>query len=255
MAATRRTTSRPCSDSVADPEELAPGVTIIRNVTSWSLTRHGEGADAVIVAPGGAFHFLAIEHEGHEVARRLVAALGVTAYVLEYRTIATPADHAGFLEALSAIWTAPGGLEAVVEPLLPSLREDAAAALADARARHERVALFGFSAGARLTVEALRSSSPPDAAVLVYPPPIPDLDGALEGAPPIITVMAADDPLTTHGAEVLHRTWRAAGASSELHLFAEGGHGFGTNPTGGPVDAWLDLVTRWLAAQGLGTLR
>jgi dienelactone hydrolase len=236
----------------SEPEDFAPGVTIIRNVTSWALTRHGEGAHAVIVAPGGAFHFLAIEHEGHEVARRLVSTLDVSAYVLEYRTIATPADQAGFRDALTAIWTAPGGLEGVVAPLLPSLREDAAAALADVRSRHERVAMLGFSAGARLTVEALRSPSPPDAAVLVYPPPLPDLDAAPHGAPPVVTVMAADDPLTTAGAEAIHRTWRAAGRSSELHLFADGGHGFGTNPTGGPVDAWLDLVSTWLRHQGFG---
>lgn len=236
----------------SDPEDLAPGVTIIRNVTSWALTRHGDGAHAVIVAPGGAFHFLAIEHEGHEVARRLASALDVTAHVLEYRTITTPPDQAGFREALTAIWTTPGGLEGIVAPLLPSLREDAAAALADVRARHERVAMLGFSAGARLTVEALRSASPPDAAVLVYPPPLPDLDVAPDGAPPVITVMAADDPLTTAGAEAIHRSWRAADRPSELHLFAEGGHGFGTNPTGGPVDAWLDLVVRWLDHQGFG---
>ncbi|HYD10165.1 MAG TPA: dienelactone hydrolase family protein, partial [Acidimicrobiales bacterium] len=222
------------------PEDFAPGVTIVRNVTEPFLTRHGDGDgdDAVIVVPGGAYHFLAIEHEGHEVARRLVERLGVTAYVLAYRTVETPVDEEGFRAALAAIWTSGGGLDAVSERVLPSLREDGSWALADVRPRHRRVAMLGFSAGARLTVEALLSASPPDAAALVYPPPLPDLP-VPSPPPPIITVMAADDPLTTVGAEALHRAWRAAGASSELHLFATGGHGFGTNRTGHAVDAWL----------------
>ena len=224
-------------------EDLAPGVRIVRNVTSPALHRHGDGRAGLIVSPGGAFHFLAIEHEGHEVARRLVERLDVTAYVLQYRTIATPDDRAGFRAALGAIWTTPGGLDGVVQPLLPSLREDGAWALADVRARHHRVAMLGFSAGGRLTHEVVRSTSPPDAAAFVYPPP---LDVVAVPSVPIFTVMAADDPLSTTGAEALHREWRAAGASSELHLFAEGGHGFGTNPTGKPVDRWLDLVGEWL---------
>jgi dienelactone hydrolase len=230
-------------------EELAPGVTIVRNVTSWALTRHGDGADAVIVAPGGAFHFLSIEHEGHEVARRLVASLGVTAYVLEYRTLTTPADAEGFRAALARIYTE--GIDAVMAPAIPAACEDGIAAVADVRTRHDRVALLGFSAGARLALEALWHGAALDAIALVYPPPVVVPAGATPV--PAFTLMAADDPLTTAGAQAVHDAWRAGGASSELHLFAEGGHGFGTNPTGKPVDRWLDLLTDWLGAQGFGS--
>ena len=231
--------------SASEPEDFAPGVRIVRNVTSAALHAHGDGRAGLIVAPGGAFHFLAIEHEGHEVARRLAARLDATAYVLQYRTIPTPEDDAGFRAALGAIWTAPGGLEGVAAPLLPSLLEDGTWALTDVRSRHERVAMIGFSAGARLTHEVVQSSSRPDAAAFVYPPP---LDVTAVPSVPIFTVMAADDPLSTAGAEALHHAWRVAGASSELHLFAEGGHGFGTNPTGKPVDRWLELLGDWLEA-------
>lgn len=48
---------------------------------------------AVIVCPGGAWHFLAIEHEGTEVARWL-AVRGVAAFVLRYRLIRTGKDLA-----------------------------------------------------------------------------------------------------------------------------------------------------------------
>lgn len=44
---------------------------------------------AVIVAPGGGFMFLAMEHEGRQVARAL-ADHGVTAFVLKYRVNPTP---------------------------------------------------------------------------------------------------------------------------------------------------------------------
>ena len=58
------------------PEEiayLADGLKVIRNVVRPSLTAslpHPTNASgtAVIVAPGGAYHFLAYEHEGTQVA-------------------------------------------------------------------------------------------------------------------------------------------------------------------------------------------
>ena len=235
---------------MAEPEELFPGVTIVRNITSWSLTAHGDGRSAVIVAPGGAFHFLAIEHEGHEVARRLVAALDVTAYVIEYRTIETPVDADGFAAVLARLSTPD--IHALMAPAIRPAGEDGLAAIADVRTRHERVAIVGFSAGARLTLEAMALGATLDAAALVYPPPVGDVTAVRDA--PMFTLMAADDPLTTAGAVAVHDAWRAAGGSSELHLFAEGGHGFGTNATGKPVDRWLDLLVDWLGAQGFDSV-
>ena len=46
---------------------------------------------AVVVCPGGGYHVLAIDHEGHDVARWLNAK-GIAAVVLEYRLIPTPDD-------------------------------------------------------------------------------------------------------------------------------------------------------------------
>ncbi len=42
----------------------------------------------MIVCPGGGFRILAIDHEGHEVARWLNS-LGVAAFVLKYRVMRT----------------------------------------------------------------------------------------------------------------------------------------------------------------------
>src|SRR4029079_3585444 len=84
-----------------EQETLAPppiGIRVVRNVTQPTLTAYlPDGAAAtgaaVIVCPGGAFHFLAIEHEGTQVAQWLNAR-GVAAFVLRYRLIETPVDEA-----------------------------------------------------------------------------------------------------------------------------------------------------------------
>ncbi|HWU01220.1 MAG TPA: alpha/beta hydrolase, partial [Novosphingobium sp.] len=70
----------------------------VRNVTFPTLTPvlpapgKATGA-AVVVAPGGAFMLLAMDHEGWGVARAL-AARGIAAFVLKYRLLPTPRDEA-----------------------------------------------------------------------------------------------------------------------------------------------------------------
>src|SRR5215472_947815 len=88
--------SQPEHESHNPPNDIR----IIRNVVWPTLTvylpdpRIATGT-GIVVAPGGAFHFLAIDHEGHDVARWLVER-GVAAFVLRYRVIPTPADDEGF---------------------------------------------------------------------------------------------------------------------------------------------------------------
>lgn len=227
------------------PVPFAPGVEIVRNVTVPTLTPHlpdGEARAAVIVAPGGAYRFVAIEHEGHALARWLCDR-GFAAYVLTYRVVPTPPDEAGLRDHLGAMFTQPGGWEAAVPD---ALLADGPQAVRRARERHERVLMIGISAGAKLTVETLRAGATLDAVALLYPPHVDDMDAAPGGAPPLFTVMAADDPLGTRGALRLHELWREAGQHSELHLFDRGGHGFGMNPTGLPVDRWTELLGAWL---------
>src|SRR5216684_3581394 len=65
----------------------------VRNVTQPTLTvflPHPAMATgtAVIICPGGAFHSLAIDHEGMDVARWLNMR-GVAAFVLKYRLLPT----------------------------------------------------------------------------------------------------------------------------------------------------------------------
>ena len=82
------------------------GVIGVRNVSKPTLVPvlpagPSTGA-AVIVAPGGAFLGLAIDHEGWQVARWL-ANHGIAAFVLKYRLLPTPRDNAQFRDENNAV--------------------------------------------------------------------------------------------------------------------------------------------------------
>jgi dipeptidyl aminopeptidase/acylaminoacyl peptidase len=48
---------------------------------------------------------------------------------------------------------------------------------------------------------------------------------------------------------VMYEALRDAGVSAELHLFAEGGHGFGLRYVAGkPVETWPELLQAWIRA-------
>jgi acetyl esterase/lipase len=47
---------------------------------------------AIIVAPGGGFHFLAIDHEGTNIAKLLVKK-GITVFILKYRVFHIQSDN------------------------------------------------------------------------------------------------------------------------------------------------------------------
>ena len=81
-------------DQLEEELSLSDGLRVVRNVTQPSLTVYPEAkpnGTAVIIAPGGAWHFLAIEHEGRQVAAWLTAR-GITAFILKYRLLRTGAD-------------------------------------------------------------------------------------------------------------------------------------------------------------------
>src|SRR5688572_3389754 len=90
-----------------EQETLAPppiGIKVVRNVTQPTLTAYlpdpaAASRAAVIVCPGGAFHFLAIEHEGTQVAHWLNMR-GVAAFLLRYRLIETAVDEGVFSQQI-----------------------------------------------------------------------------------------------------------------------------------------------------------
>jgi hypothetical protein len=44
----------------------------------------------------------------------------------------------------------------------------------------------------------------------------------------------------------VYRDWLATGGSAEMHLYAEGGHGFVAEQRGLPCDSWFDRYLDWL---------
>jgi len=76
-------------------------------------------------------------------------------------------------------------------------------------------------------------------------------------APPSFICLAADDPIaspTANGIAMYHAL-RAVGVASELHVFEQGGHGFGVwNAAGKSFAAWPQLFLQWGASHGFITM-
>ena len=66
-------------------------------------------------------------------------------------------------------------------------------------------------------------------------------------APPTIIFSAADDPITPPGHSIsLFQALKAAGAQAELHIFEEGGHGWGLGTKDQILNQWPDMFEAWL---------
>ena len=236
-----------------------------RNVTVATLTPFlpdpaRSNGTAVIVAPGGGFRTLSMQNEGWDVARAL-AAQGVAAFVLKYRLNSTPQDMPGFERSMAAMF-GPGARpprpdpQAMTAQLAPQIA-DARAAFALVRQRAgewrvdpARVGMIGFSAGAMLTMTTALAGGDARPAFIgnIYGPlaavPVPG------DAPPLFVALAADDPFFGNGGFGLIERWRAAKRPVELHLFEQGGHGFGMYQKPTTSTGWFDAFTRWLAMHG-----
>lgn len=252
---------------VAAPRRLARNV-VIPTLTVFRPAPGTANGTALIIAPGGAFHFLMIDHEGFELARWL-AARGVTAFVLKYRLGKTPeadADLEDFRTDLQRRLAdsrrggpAPGP---VTEAHWNFAVDDGRQAVRVVRQRAaewdidpSRIGISGFSAGGAVAMGvALEHDAEcrPDFAVGVYPPlrgqPVPAT------APPLFLIVSDDDPAVSPTAiGQLYLAWRAAGIPAEFHAFANGGHGWGMLKEGWLSDGWEELLGRWMHARGLLT--
>ena len=233
---------------------------IVRNVVRPSLTPYLPDPSvatgtAVIVCPGGAFHFLAIEHEGTDVARWL-AERGIAAFVLRYRLVQTPESVEDYQRHMQETdRERRREATARVQPLaiadgrqaLHVVRERAAAW----KLVPERVGIMGFSAGGMVTCGvALDADARPAFAAPIYGAPFADYTVPAD-APPLFVAVASDDTLMAARSLALYTAWREAGRSAELHAYAQGGHGFGLRRRGLPSDAWIERFYDWMRAQDL----
>lgn len=248
---------------------------MVRNVVTPTLTaflpdKSKANGTAIVICPGGGFHFHSWDSEGVEVAKWL-RDRGVTAFVLKYRLLNTGATEAEFQQKTARLFgrtTSPAGVkyppptpEEETEhrniPLLAAADGRQAMKIVRQRAAEwgiapDRIGIIGFSAGAAVTMGVVmdhNSESLPNFAAPIY--------GGSTGnaaipadAPPLFILVANDDGASV-GSLKLSSEWKAAGKNAELHIYSKGGHGFGMNKRGLPVDSWIERFGDWLAVQGL----
>lgn len=247
----------------------------IRNVTDPTLTvfkPENPNGTAVIVCPGGGFHWLAYQSEGTEVAEWLTAR-GITAFVLKYRLVNTGPTLADFEESfqvlMGTISAAHQSTSTANSKSIPDFSEEMFRVMSLSTAdgiramkyvrQHaneysidpNKIGMIGFSAGSGVELEVVMSGDPssmPDFAGHIY-------GGGTRGeeipenAPPLFILSAADDEIAASNPD-LFKQWRAAGKSAELHIYSKGGHSFGMSKQGLPVDSWIERFGDWLKAQG-----
>jgi acetyl esterase/lipase len=246
-------------DQVEEEMMLPSGMPIVRNISQPTLTVYPaekpNGA-AVIVAPGGAWHFLAIEHEGRQVAEWL-AGRGITAFILKYRVLRTGPDVQQEVNDFIASRTSR---EAEMAELMPMTRADARQAVRIVRGCAAewgvdpgRIGFMGFSAGGGVTMQLALDFTPdsrPDFAAPIYAAVFREVQ-APPDAPPLFLACAADDEMASRASLILYAAWKAAGRPVEMHIYASGGHGFGMKQLGLPSDTWIERFADWIRGMGM----
>jgi acetyl esterase/lipase len=219
-------------------------------LTLYPVTGPTTPGPVVLVLPGGGLRYVAIDKEGHEVARWLNSQ-GIAAAVLKYRTARADAEPSWDLYSpLLALGDAGRAIRV--------LRHHAGKWGIDPN----RIGVLGFSAGGtmaiRHTIDATdgkpdaadlveRMSSRANSIALVYTT-LPDQKlPKVDKNTPYFIVHGASDPKAMPGiATKLFSTIQNAGGSAELHVFRHGDHGFGIAPANGTVRAWPNLYVEWL---------
>jgi acetyl esterase/lipase len=246
-------------DTTTAKDNLIAGKPVIRlgNVSNPTLTLYApkgkNSGAAIVVFPGGGYHILAMDLEGTEVCDWLNT-IGITCVLVKYRV----PDSGPYPKSSAAL-------------------EDAQRAVGIVRAHAsdwhidpQKIGVLGFSAGGHLaaalsthfdrrlytTVDAAEAvSCRPDFAVIVYPgylaiadqnfAPNADIHVTAQ-TPPSFIVQAEDDPVHIESSVVYFLALKNAKVPAELHIYAEGGHGYGLRRTALPVTTWPRSVETWL---------
>jgi acetyl esterase/lipase len=232
----------------SDNPKLPKKFTVVHYPSIYVFLPPGEKANgmAVVVAPGGGHSQLVIDKEGWDIAAWLNKN-GIAAFVLKYRLAKAVGSH----------YTVPDHAWA-----------DAARAIRLVRSRAKewsvdpaRIGFMGFSAGGEVAalVETRfdrgndssmdpieRASSRPDFAVVVYPGFRPGAITVPKDAPPTFLVCADDDRSHVVTTTNLYLDLEKQGVSSEMHIYASGGHGFGMKESRLPAATWPDRLREWM---------
>jgi len=270
----------------ASPQEIllwengAPGAlgqadTDKPTITAYRAPR-GSSGTAIVVAPGGGYGALAIEHEGRQWAY-WYNAMGITAFVLKYRLGPRYHHPIELGDAQRAIRTVRS--RAAEFNIVP-----------------DRIGMMGFSAGGHLTSTAgthfdsgkadssdpiERVSSRPDFLILGYPVisfdpavthagslrnllgenPDPklvenlsnDLQVTAQTPPTFIFHTTNDTAVPVENSLRFYLALKKAKVPVEMHLFENGPHGVGMALNDPSLSSWPNLLMNWLRARGMLT--
>jgi len=227
---------------------------------------------AILVFPGGSYSGLASAHEGRAIAQEFNK-VGVTAFVVKYRL---PSDSIMVDKTIGPLQDAQRAIQLV--------RQHAA----EWHIQPNKVGIIGFSAGGHLASTTATHfdkvvienkdniSVRPDFAMLIYPvisfgpyahaysrenligknPSQQLLDlysnekQVTPNTPPIFLIHAEDDgAVPVQNSLLFYDALLKNKVKAEMHLFQEGGHGFGLNNSK-TKDKWFDWAANWLNENG-----
>ena len=264
----------------ADEEQsVKEGITRISKVSIPTLIMYTPAAGkangtAVIICPGGGYGILAIDHEGHEVAKKFNE-MGVTAFVLKYRL---PNDRIMVDRSIGPLQDAQRAIQMV--------RSNAS----KWKINPKKIGIMGFSAGGHLASTAgthfnnpvisnsTKTSLRPDFMLLIYPV-ISFQDSITHSGsknnligkdadvtkktyysnelqvtkktPPTFLVHAKDDGAVKADNSILfYEALIKNHIPAEIYLYEKGGHGFGLNNKTSDVK-WMDLLKNWMEKRKL----
>lgn len=249
----------PESNGVTEPETNSNER--IANVSVPSMTVYPADPSrntgvAILVCPGGGYARLAMEHEGYQFGEWL-SQNGITAFILKYRM---PNKHAGIplkdaVQAMHIIRSKAGQWG-----ITPS-----------------KIGISGFSAGGHLASTLCThfdTGSRPDFMILFYP--VISMqesithkgsrenllgDGSKQDqvdfysnelqvtkdTPPTLLFLSDDDKVVVPQNSInFYTALKAHDIPASLHIFPEGGHGWGFRKTFPYHEVWKGLYIEWL---------
>jgi len=268
---------RPITDGTGVTRDRSVRGVTRPTLTVYLPTQHKATGAAVVVCPGGGFGHLAIDKEGHDVARWLQSH-GIAGAVVKYRL---PDPNIGLY--------VPNGSIPDMRRAIRIVRLNAGKWNIDPK----RIGVMGFSAGGYMAAAAgtlfdegnpnaddpiRRVSCRPDFIAPVYPLVSLELQagrsaGLLERmlgqdlsshmiseysldtrvtpqTPPTFLVHAHDDGLSVEHSIRFYLALRRAKVPAELHVYSKGGHGFGIRQRGQSVSAWRERWLEWMRVEG-----
>ena len=222
---------------------------------------------AIIICPGGGYASLQIKREGYNIAEAFNK-IGVTAFVLKYRL---PDDKTNINKTIAPLQDA--------QQAIKMIRDSAAKWNIDPN----KIGIMGFSAGGHLasslgvhyndtfTSNVSKTSLRPDFMLLIYPVisfgeafgHIGSRDNLIgkkpcrdsikyfsnelfvdKHTPPTFLAHAGDDDIVNVANSIqFFEVLQKNGVNADLHIYAKGGHGFGTTPA---FEEWFGRCLQWM---------